>query len=98
MTISSISATDFINTPNNTILQEQEKFSSFTDFFQQALDQVKLTEDQVQQDILNMATGEANNLHDITINIAKADLALQTFVQIRNKALDAYNEVMRITL
>lgn len=40
----------------------------------------------------------ADNLHNIEIDAMKADLALSTMISIRNKALDAYNEIMRITL
>jgi len=37
-------------------------------------------------------------LHTAMINAAKADITLQAAVQIRNKLLDAYNEIMRINL
>lgn len=39
-----------------------------------------------------------DNLHDIEIDAVKADLALSAMISIRNKALEAYNEIMRITL
>jgi len=43
-----------------------------------------------------MAAGKVENLHDVTIAAEKADLALQLTIQIRNKIMDAYNEIMRI--
>jgi flagellar hook-basal body complex protein FliE len=52
----------------------------------------------VQADTIKLATGNIDSLHTLTIDLAKAELAVQTLVQVRNKALDAYNEIMRITL
>ena len=52
----------------------------------------------MQGDAVALATGKSDALHNITINAAKADLAITTVVSVRNKALEAYNEIMRITL
>jgi len=52
----------------------------------------------VNQDTYNLATGKTDDMHTIMINAAKADMALQTMVQLRNKIVEAYTEVMRINL
>lgn len=43
-----------------------------------------------------LLTGEVNNLHEITIANAEAELTLNLAVQVRNKVVDAYNEIMRM--
>lgn len=43
-----------------------------------------------------LLTGGANNLSDAVIATEKADIALRLTVQIRNRVIDAYNEVMRM--
>ncbi|MBP1930785.1 flagellar hook-basal body complex protein FliE [Ammoniphilus resinae] len=43
-----------------------------------------------------LATGEVNNLHEVTIAAQKASIALQLTVQVRDKALEAYQEIMRM--
>jgi len=43
-----------------------------------------------------LATGKITDLHDVTITAQKASIMLDTAVQIQRKALDAYNEVMRM--
>ncbi|HZJ57340.1 MAG TPA: flagellar hook-basal body complex protein FliE [Clostridia bacterium] len=51
------------------------------------------------RDIVNnthMATGQVDNLDRIMIDMEKADIALQFTLQIRNKILDAYQEIMRM--
>ncbi len=40
--------------------------------------------------------GESNNLHDPMIAATEAELSVSLVVQIRDKALDAYNEIMRM--
>jgi flagellar hook-basal body complex protein FliE len=75
-----------------------DSFMPFEDLLKEAVSIVKETDAASQIDMLNASLGDADALHDITINAAKADLAIQTLVAVRNKALDAYNEIMRITL
>ena len=48
----------------------------------------KLTED--------FATGKNNNIHEVMIAAEKADLSLRFLLQIRNKLLDAYQEITRM--
>ena len=71
---------------------------SFLDVFKNAVNDVNETDAAAKQSEMLAALGETDDLHTLMINITKADMALQTMVQIRNKALDAYNEIMKITL
>ncbi len=41
-------------------------------------------------------TGEAKNLHEVMIAMEKADISLRLTVQMRNKIVDAYQEIMRM--
>ena len=45
---------------------------------------------------VELAVGKAENLHEATIAIEKAETALKLLVQVRNKALEAYHEIMRM--
>lgn len=42
------------------------------------------------------AAGGPVDLHDVMIAMEKADISLRLLVQVRNKALDAYQEIMRM--
>ena len=44
------------------------------------------------------AAGKIDDLHTLMIETEKADLALQFTLQVRNKLLDAYNEIMRMQI
>ena len=57
---------------------------------QQLVDSEKLT--------AQLATGEVKNLHDVTIAAQKASIALQLTVQVRDRAVEAYQEIMRMQI
>ncbi|AFY02997.1 hypothetical protein Bdt_3322 [Bdellovibrio bacteriovorus str. Tiberius] len=44
----------------------------------------------------NLATGKTDNVADVMIAAEKADIALKVMVQVRNKIIDAYQEVMKM--
>jgi len=70
----------------------------FGKVFQDAIENVEKTEAATEADAYNLSIGKMDDMHTMMINAAKADLALQTFVQLRNKALEAYSEIMRTNL
>lgn len=77
---------------------EEQNGAGFKDIFQDVIDNVVKTDAVTKEDAYNLSIGNMDDLHTMTINAAKADLALQTMVQLRNKILDAYSEVMRTNL
>ncbi|WP_283607255.1 flagellar hook-basal body complex protein FliE [Faecalispora anaeroviscerum] len=70
----------------------------FQSLFQDAVNNVKETDQAVQNEVYKLATGQSDNLHNIVIASQKATMSVQLLVQLRNKALDAYNEVMRMSV
>lgn len=68
----------------------------FKDFLAQAIDQAEFTsaDDRAYTDALLI--GELNNLHDAPIAARKAELAISLTVQIRDRLVDAYTEIMRM--
>ena len=45
-----------------------------------------------------LATGQIDDAHTVPIAAAEAQLSVDLLVQLRNKAVEAYNELMRISL
>ncbi len=45
-----------------------------------------------------LATGEVDNLHQVMIGIEEAKLSFQLLVQVRNKLLDAYQDILRMSV
>ena len=66
----------------------------FKNIFSQALSDYKEAETQVNNDIYGLVTGQSDDLHNLSINMKKAEMSFELFVQLRNKALDVYKELM----
>lgn len=75
---------------------KEENNLSFKSIFEDALNNYVDAEAQVDEDIYKLSVGESDDLHNLMINTKKAELSLELVIQLRNKALDAYNEIMRM--
>ncbi len=58
----------------------------------------KVNEFQVQADtaIKEMVAGRNKNIHETLLAVERADSSLKLMMQVRNKVLDAYREIMRM--
>lgn len=83
-------------------VSKQQRAAHVADDFKQALaDAIRQVNDQqLQAEALHtrLAAGEVNNLHDVVIAQEKASLSLQLALQVRNKAVEAYQEMMRMQI
>lgn len=72
--------------------------SMFGAIFQDAINNVKETDaDKVEAQYL-LATGQLDNPAALMTAISKNQIAVDLLIQLRNKALDAYSELTRISL
>ena len=72
--------------------------SVFADVFQSLINNVRETEDEVAKKEYLLSTGQLDNPATLNMALYKAEVATQLFVQVREKALNAYNELSRISL
>lgn len=72
--------------------------SMFSDIFQSMVDNVKQTDAAKNEAYYALTTGELDNPAVASIAATQAELSVSLLVQMRNKALDAYSELMRISL
>ena len=72
------------------------------DGFGRALTQAVETLNQIQQEAdaqgVQLATGEPVELHDVMLAQDRASLSFQLAVQVRNKLVEAYQDIMRMQL
>ena len=66
--------------------------------FQSAIDNVKETDLEVREAQYLLSTGQLDNPAVETIAMEKEYIALDLLIQLRNKALDAYSELTRISI
>ncbi len=77
---------------------ENNSVRSFSDTLKDAVDDVKTLYQIDQENTELLAMGEMDNLHKIMIDAEKADISLQLMLQVRNKAIEAYQEIMRMQI
>jgi flagellar hook-basal body complex protein FliE len=90
--------------PSKSLFETQETGNNdyskipFADYLKQAMDntnQLILDAESISNDF---AAGKTDNIHAVQIAADKADTALQFTLQIRNKIMDAYSEIMRMSI
>jgi flagellar hook-basal body complex protein FliE len=67
--------------------------------FSAILDRVSALNDKLagsQQNVQALALGESTSLHEAMMNLESTRLQLELLLQVRNKILDAYQEIMRM--
>ena len=68
---------------------------SFADTLSESLNKVNDLQKEADRAIEDFATGKTRNIHETMIAVNKADLAFRLTMQVRNKIVEAYQEVMR---
>ena len=77
---------------------EDASSSLFATVFQSAIDNVRTTNAKQVDLEYKLATGQIDNPAELTLATANASNAALLLMELRNKALDVYNELMRISL
>jgi flagellar hook-basal body complex protein FliE len=73
-----------------------ESGKSFADTLKEAVSSVNELQKSSDKFAQNIATGKTDDVAGAMISAEKADIALRVMVQVRNKIIDAYQEVMKM--
>lgn len=69
--------------------------TGFGEVINQAVKKVGKLENEADTSIVNMLQGKAD-IHQTMVALQKSDLSMRLFLAVRNKAIEAYREVMRM--
>lgn len=69
--------------------------AGFGTVLKDAISTVNELQKQSNQEIEKLMTGESEDLHKTVIAMQKADLSFQMMMQVRNKIVQAYQEIIR---
>lgn len=75
---------------------QQSSGRSFFDQLKEGVAEVNNMQKTADKVATDLATGKSGNLHETMLAISSAELAFNLMVQVRNRALEAYQEVMRM--
>lgn len=70
----------------------------FADIFKATINNVRETEDTVAKAEYLLSTGQLDNPSEVGIAQLKADAATQLLIQLRDKVLNAYSELTRMSV
>jgi flagellar hook-basal body complex protein FliE len=70
--------------------------SSFSDMLKDSVGKVNEMQSQADTAIGELVAGRTKNIHETMLAIERADTSLKLAMQVRNKILDAYREIMRM--
>lgn len=77
---------------------DQIKDSGFGGLFKELIQDVKDTDAEFTQNQYLLSTGQLDNPVQVGISAYKAEIALDLLIQLRNRALDAYNELKNMNV
>ncbi|MED1917386.1 flagellar hook-basal body complex protein FliE [Bacillus thuringiensis] len=98
MEMSAISQLTPIRTPSVNKPTPAEVSQEFSSFLSDAMN--KVNQAQVESSNLadRFAAGEITDLHQVTVAGQKASVMLQMTMQVRNKMIESYQEIMRMSI
>jgi len=74
----------------------EAKGSSFFDALQSSMEEVNKNQLEADASVKDLIAGKSKNIHETMLQLQKADLSLKTMMQVRNKVLEAYKEIMKM--
>lgn len=90
--------TEITSNVNKLIPDIEKEAGSFADIFTEAFDNAATTDTADKASAIELLSGEADDMSGLILDAQKAEIALNLALQIRNKALDAYDTVMRMSI
>jgi flagellar hook-basal body complex protein FliE len=69
---------------------------TFSDVLRKSVETVNQDQVEANKAIGELVAGRTKNIHETMLTIERADTSLKLMMQVRNKILDAYREIMRM--
>lgn len=69
---------------------------NFSNTLAEAISETNTLQKVADKKMQELATGKTTNIPDVLIAVEKADIALKMMVSVRNKMIEAYQEVMKM--
>lgn len=70
----------------------------FSEFLAEKVNEVNGLQKEADEAVAAVATGRSNNLHEMMIALDKADVSFRMMTKVRSKVIDAYHEIMRMSI
>jgi flagellar hook-basal body complex protein FliE len=84
--------------PAGSAPQSRAGSGEFQEILKSAIDQVELSRSNATQSVEQFLAGEGDDLHSTILAVQRADLEFEMLMQVRNKVVAAYQEIMRMQM
>lgn len=84
--------------PNIATSNNNKVTRNFTDYLKDAVNELDALDQAKTEDAYNLALGNVDDLAAVQITGERYEIAIQLMVQMRNKLLDSYSEIMRMNI
>ncbi len=74
----------------------KEANTSFGETLNQTMRDVNALQSEAGKAVQRMVSGEATDIHEVMIAVERAKTSFELLMEIRNKTIDAYREIMRM--
>ena len=81
---------------SRTTVDEPTASDGFGDMISRTISEVSAAEATADRIAVGVAAGQDENIHELLIASSKATLGVQLLTQVRNRAVEAYQEIMRM--
>lgn len=88
--------TDINNIKNNLVIHDDQRGKSFSQILKDALKSVNSYQEEYESLLERQIYNDEIDLHNVVIAGEKAKISLELALQVRNKAMEAYQEIMRM--
>src|SRR5882757_3202045 len=95
LAISSLGSAE-ISQPGSKVGKGQSGAVGFGDLLTSAITETSKLQTQSAQEVEKLMTGEVQDVHTALIAVQKADLSFQMMMQVKNKLMTAYDDIMRM--
>ncbi len=79
-------------------IEEQEQGTSFKKTLSGFINEINDLQTKANESIENFTTGKVENVHEVMIAMAKAEVSFKFMMEARNKLVETYKEVMRMQM
>jgi flagellar hook-basal body complex protein FliE len=80
------------------VLKAQPQYKSFQETLVDFVNDVNKLQKNAEVSVQKLLTGEIKDVHDVMIAVEKAGTSFELMMEIRNKMIDAYHEILRIQM
>lgn len=99
MDIQSIGTSSILNNVNiQKPVEENSKETSFSKVISDAINKVNDAQVAADQKVEDFISGEDVSMHDVMLSMQESQLSMQLLIEVRNKVVEAYQEINRVQL